>query len=81
MMKLRNEFDQMSPKLDPEKRYSFTWPGQPPKVVSGAELAAICKGADASMLAIEEAKDAPPSAPLPLFVAPEEKVREKLGKP
>lgn len=78
MMKLRNEFDQMSPAIDPEKRYSYTWPGQPAKIVTGADLATICNGADASMLAIEEAKDAPP---LPLFVAPEEKVREKLDKP
>ena len=81
MMKLRNEFDQMSPKLDPEKRYRFTWPGQPPKVVTGAELAPIVAGADASMLAIEEVNDPPPPAPMPLFAAPEERVREKLGKP
>lgn len=40
--------------FDPAKRYRYTWPGQPAKVVTGEELTALCKGADASMLSIEE---------------------------
>ena len=40
--------------LDPRKRYRYTWPGQKSAVVSGEELEAICKGADASMLDIHE---------------------------
>ncbi len=53
-IRLRNEFDQVAPKLDPEKQYRYTWPGQKPQVVSGAALIQLCKGADPSMLAIEE---------------------------
>jgi len=40
--------------IDPAKNYKYTWPGQPPKMVSGAELADICKGSDPSQLSIEE---------------------------
>lgn len=40
--------------VDPEKTYSFTWPGQRPRTVKGSELAEIVKGADASMLGIQE---------------------------
>lgn len=49
-----NDPVEVKPILDPAKMYRFTWPGQPQRVISGAELAAICKGANADMLAIEE---------------------------
>ncbi len=53
-MRIRNEFQPATPKLDLNRRYRYTWPGQQPRVVSGAELATICQGADASMLSIED---------------------------
>jgi hypothetical protein len=54
------------PSYDPAKRFRFTWPGQPPRIVSGDELSAICHGADAAMLSIEEVGGAPtPPATLP----------------
>ncbi len=46
-------------KYDPDKRFSFTWPGHPARVVGGAELTAICRGAAASMLDIKEEVGAP----------------------
>ena len=62
-MKLRNEFDQVAPKFDPEKQYRYTWPGQPARIVSGAALIQLCKGADPSMLAIEDVE--PSRVPTP----------------
>lgn len=53
------------PKLDPVKRYRYTWPGQPPRVVSGKELRQLCQGADAAMLEIEEVKVDDPAEPPP----------------
>ncbi len=62
-MTMRNPIDGelqlQTPSFDPKKRYRYTWPGQPPKMTSGAELTELCKGADASLLSIEEASDAP----------------------
>ncbi len=56
---LDGELTTIKPTFDPDKSYRFTWPGQPPRVVSGAELAAIVRGADHTMLEIEEAEPAP----------------------
>ena len=50
------------PTYDPAKRYRFTWPGQPARTVNGDELAALLKGANPTMLAIEEVADAPAPA-------------------
>jgi len=49
--------DSMRPALsyDPEKSFRFTWPGCPPRVIGGRELSEICRGANVSMLQIEEA--------------------------
>lgn len=52
---LSHEPSSSSPALDPEKNYSFTWPGQERRTASGAELLALLKGANAEMLDIEEA--------------------------
>lgn len=53
---------------DAGKRYRFTWPGQPPRVVAGDELTAICAGADVAMLGIEETWNAvEPEVPSPNF--------------
>ncbi len=63
-MTMRNPLDGemmvVRPVFDPLKRYRFTWPGQSPKVVSGEEMASLCKGADPAMLDIQE--DAAPVA-------------------
>ncbi len=48
--------------FDPAKRYRYTWPGQTPRVVSGEELAAICRGANHEMLDISESTSAPAAA-------------------
>lgn len=53
-MRLRNEFDHEKMTIDLNGRYRYTWPGQAPRVVSGAELATICAGANPAMLAIED---------------------------
>ncbi len=53
-MKLRNDFDVTRPTLDPAKHYRYTWPGQAPKVVSGAALSALIKGANPELLDIHE---------------------------
>ena len=45
--------------FDPAKKFRFTWPGQPPRVIGGKELSEICRGADVSKLAIEPVEDAP----------------------
>ncbi len=55
---LDGELQAIKPKFDPAKMYRYTWPGQPPKMVSGQELADLCRGADHTTLAIEEC-DAP----------------------
>lgn len=52
-----DEIPVVRPTFKPDGQYRFTWPGQPPKMVSGAELAAICKGANHEMLQIEEVTD------------------------
>ena len=59
---LDRELEMLKPAIDPKKMYRYTWPGQPPKVVAGDELANLLKGADHSMLDIQEAGDAPPAA-------------------
>jgi hypothetical protein len=48
--------DVEAPKVpfDSAKQYQYTWPGQAPCVVSGAELSKLCAGADPSMLNIVE---------------------------
>lgn len=56
--------------FDPAKRYRYTWPGQPQKVISGSELNELLKGADPSQLAIEEATELPSLAPSPPPAAP-----------
>lgn len=81
-MRLRNEFDQVKPTLDPEKQYRYTWPGQPPSIVSGAALIQLCKGADASMLAIEEvvpfaAPATPSRVPTPQVIVPADEPTKK----
>lgn len=48
--------------FDQDAQYRYTWPGQNPKVVSGKELQALCRGADPSMLAIEKI-GTPPEPP------------------
>jgi len=40
--------------FDPAKRYRYTWPGQSAREVDGAELTAVCAGANVDLLAIEE---------------------------
>lgn len=76
-MTMRNPLDReievARPKFDPAKNYRYTWPGQPPKMVSGEELAAICKGADPSQLAIEEVTAASKSTAPAAEKAPEKK--------
>lgn len=66
-MTMRNPLDRevqaIRPTFDPAKSYRYTWPGQPPKVVAGDELAAICKGANHEMLAIEEVSASPSKPP------------------
>lgn len=47
------------PKFEHEKNYRYTWPGKSPKIVSGKELTLLCRGADPSMLAIEEVQPEP----------------------
>lgn len=39
---------------DPDKSYSYTWPGQPAKIVKGDALNQLVKGADVSALEISE---------------------------
>lgn len=52
--------------FDAEKRYRFVWPGQPPRVVAGDELTEITRGADLSLLGIEEVSETfTSSAPVP----------------
>lgn len=59
-MTMRNPLDgerHLAPvrlEIDPAKRYRYTWPGSPPVVVAGAELATILVGANPALLAIEE---------------------------
>ena len=50
---LNGQVEVVSVEIDHDAQYRFTWPGQPPRVVAGSELAAICAGADASKLSIE----------------------------
>ncbi len=45
--------------FDPAKRYRYTWPGQPMKIVTGKELNELTRGADLSQLDIAEAPETP----------------------
>ena len=58
-MRLNDGFAPVLPEIDHAKKYAYTWPGKPEAVVTGAELASLLKGADASQLAIREVVDAP----------------------
>lgn len=49
------DYDTDKPEFDDAKRYRYTWPGQAPRVVGGAAMRQIVKGADPALLAIEEA--------------------------
>jgi hypothetical protein len=44
--------------FDSAKKYRYTWPGQSSRVIGGEALTDLCKGADPSMLAIEEVPEA-----------------------
>ena len=48
------DYDVPRPELDPNKFYSYTWPGEAPRVVSGTVLSLILKGADPAKLEISE---------------------------
>jgi hypothetical protein len=62
---LGGEQEMIRPAFDAGKQYRYTWPGQPPKMVSGAELSDICKGADPSQLSIEEVVSSRFAIPVP----------------
>lgn len=49
--------------FDPEKIYSYVWPGAERAEIKGSELTALCKGADISMLAIQEVDASKVEAP------------------
>ncbi len=53
-MRFRNEPVMTMPAIDPDKTYAFTWPGQPRRAISGADLLALLKGANPEMLDISE---------------------------
>lgn len=40
--------------FNPNKIYSYVWPGAERAEIKGSELTALCKGADVSMLDIQE---------------------------
>ena len=70
---------QKPPAFDPKKRYRYTWPGQPPRVVAGDELAALVKGADPSMLDIVEVGAAPTAPAAPEADDSDESTRARLA--
>ena len=49
--------------FDPEKIYSYVWPGSERAEIKGSELTALCKGADVSMLDIQEVNGLKVEAP------------------
>lgn len=60
-MRVRNEPMHVMPVIDPDKSYAFTWPGQPRRTVPGHELLALLKGANPTLLDIEEQAAAAPA--------------------
>ncbi len=47
------------PTFNPDALYHYTWPGQDRKLVTGAELTALCRGADPNLLSIELVAEKP----------------------